>query len=73
MSLRKGYLVPIFFGVVFVALYPIFYSINEAQFVFCKTLNAQLLWIGLIAVGLCDHILLLRLMPKRVSEDEHDG
>ncbi len=71
--LRTGYLVPIFLGAASVTLYPILSSSAEAHLAFWRTINVGLIGIGFVAVGLGDHILLVRLMPKRVTPDEGGG
>jgi len=70
MVLRRAYFAPIFFGVVLVVLYPIYHPMGDAQLVFWRRLNDSLLGVSFVTIGLCDHLLLLRMMPERVSEDD---
>ena len=72
MALRQAYFLPIFFGVIFVVLYPIYRPMSDAHLVFWRGLNDSLLGASFVVMGLCDHVLLLRLMPKRVKDDD-DG
>ena len=72
LSLRKRYLVPTFVAGTIVALYPILCSMDSAMFSLWKELIAGLIPLSMIIVGLCDHVVLLRLMPKPASEDDND-
>jgi hypothetical protein len=72
-SLRKNYFAPLLLGAVFVTLYPIFHAIGAQQAIVWKALNEELVPVSCVVLGLGDHVTLLRLMPKRISEDDHDG
>jgi len=70
MILRRGYLVPILVAAVFLTLYPILIPVSAAELVIWRSMDPYIVWLVWIAVGLGDHITLLRLMPKRVTADE---
>jgi hypothetical protein len=53
----------------FFALLPLWFALSASQLALWKLLNAGSLGILLVVVGLCDHIKLTGLLPKRVQED----
>jgi hypothetical protein len=59
-------------AIAFITFYPLWLLLDARQFLFWKTLNAGSLGLGFIVLGLYDHIMLLRMMPKRIAEDDHD-
>jgi hypothetical protein len=71
--LRRNYFVPLFLGAVFVTLYPMWHTLDSGHAALWKILVDLAMPVFLMITGLCDHLLLLRLMPKRVSEDDYDG
>jgi len=70
---RNVYLVPITVGVSGFYLYQVWGPFVGGRVAFWESLDVWVPAIGLILWGVCDHVLLLRLMPKRISEDDHDG
>jgi len=70
---RNAYLLPAILAVIFVYTYPTLHPPDSAHTAFWKALTDLVMPVFLIVVGLCDHLLLLRLMPKRISEDDYDG
>jgi len=70
---RNVYLLPAILGAIFVYGYPMLHPPDSVHTAFWKELTDLVLPVFLIVVGLFDHILLLRLMPKRVLEDDYDG
>jgi len=70
---RNAYLLPAILVVVFVYGYPTLDPPDSAHIAVWKALTDLVMPAFLIVIGLCDHILLLRLMPKRISEDDYDG
>jgi hypothetical protein len=73
LTLRRAYFLPIFLGVVFVVLYPIYHPMSAAQLAVWRRLNDSLLGASFVVMGFCDHILLVRLAPNRVTPDEEGG
>ena len=67
--LRRGYAIPIFLGAAFLTLYPILSPGTATHLAFWKSMERNVIWLVFVAMGLGDHILLLRLMPKRVADD----
>jgi hypothetical protein len=54
------------------ALYPLSHP-ELAQSVIWKTVDNESLFVSVIALGLYEHLTLVRLLPKRIEEDENDG
>lgn len=76
MRLRLPYLIPAFLVVAGGTLFPVWYITDDHQLELWRALDRSFLPFVLIAMGLGDHILLLRLMPKGVTADGeggHDG
>src|SRR5258706_1691829 len=73
MDPRNIYTVPATLFVVWVMLFPVWHPPGAEHAAFWKMLGDLAIPIALLVIGLGNHILLLRLMPKRISEDDHDG
>jgi len=73
MSLRLPYLFPALLVVAGVTLFPLWYITDDHQLALWRALDRSFLPFVLVVMGFGDHILLLRLLPKRVSEDDDDG
>jgi hypothetical protein len=70
MSVRLPYLIPALLAVAGVTLFPLWYIADHSQLVLWSGLNRGLIPFFIFVMGLGDHIMLLRLMPKRVALDE---
>jgi len=69
-ALRRVYVVPMFVLAVLLTLYPLTHSLNDLQLDRWRAINRSLIGVTLIVIGLGDHILLCRLLPKP-PEDDH--
>jgi lysylphosphatidylglycerol synthetase-like protein (DUF2156 family) len=67
---RAVYTLLIGLSVALVALYPLLHSLDARQFALWRILNAAAPGRGLAAIGLCDHITLVCMLPKRVTQNE---
>lgn len=56
----------------FATFYPLGHPMNGTDLLLLRTLNAGSIGLFLVAWGLYNHIKLLRLMPARVAEDDHE-
>jgi hypothetical protein len=54
------------------AIIPLWVSLGPRQMVLWKALNAGSLGIVLMVMGLSDHFAMLRMLPKRVKDKDHD-
>jgi hypothetical protein len=55
-----------------VAVLPLWVSLDPRQMVLWKMLNAGSLGILIMVMGLCNHVAMLRLLPKIAAEDDHE-
>lgn len=60
-------------GIAWITFYPLSHPLDPSQLLLWKTLNAGSLGFGCIILGVYDHMMLVRLMPKRIAEDDHEG
>jgi hypothetical protein len=70
---RNMYLLPAKLAMVWIYAYPMWHSPDSGHAVLWKILGDLAMPVFLMVTGLCDHLLLVRLMPKRISEDDYDG
>jgi len=73
LDLRDMYFLPAMLAVVWIYGYPMWHTPDNGHAAMWKTLCDLAMPVFLVVTGLCDHLLLLRLMPKRISEDDYDG
>jgi hypothetical protein len=72
---RPYYIFPVLLTVIavaFITFYPVWHWVDAKQLLLWKTLTAGSLGLGCVVLGVYDHIMLVRLIPKRVAEDGHD-
>jgi hypothetical protein len=55
-----------------ISVLPVWVQLSPDQWLFWKLLNAGSLGILIVAMGLCNHVAMLRMLPKRVEDDDHD-
>jgi hypothetical protein len=70
---RNMYLLPANLAMVWIYSYPMWHTPDSGHAAVWKILVDFAMPVFFLVTGLCDHLLLLRLMPKRISEDDYDG
>jgi len=70
---RNMYLLPAMLAMVWIYAYPMWHTLDSGHAAMWKILVDLAMPVFLMITGLCDHLLLLRLMPKRIALDEEVG
>jgi hypothetical protein len=60
-------------AMVWIYAYPMWHTLDGGHAALWRILVDFAMPVFLLVTGLCDHLLLLCLMPKRISEDDYDG
>jgi hypothetical protein len=74
-TLWSNYVLVVFLiavGIAWITFYPLWHSLAANQLLIWRTLTAGSMGLGYMILGLYDHIMLVRLMPKRVAESDHE-